>query len=278
VTAAVALDLYPAGTVTAEWTDNLSHSALATDQLAGEIFSAGGSLDRRFSLTRDLSLLAGGTATAEICPQYDGLDQVAAGLQLELREKFGLGALAPVLSLRTEAGAASFGESARDGWSAKGALGVAKRLNDAWRVTVNADWSHQEARQQVFDCEKRGLSAELSWDVTDRWQVGLGARREWGQQEASASWNAWSYLSYGGAGPALANYYEQIPYVYSSTFGPGWVAYRVRGQTNLWWLSLSPALGANTALPLRFESVEVYAAAGTRYISHQVSLSIVHRF
>jgi len=271
-------DLSSSGGLTAAWNDNLSHSALAADERTAEVYTASGSFDQRFSLTRDLALLAGGTAALETCPRYDDLDRVSAGAHAELRKKFGLGPLAPVLSLDLGAGGAAFRDSYRDGWSADVTAGLAKRVNDAWRVAVKADWSRQEARQTVYDCENRGLSAETSWDVTDRWQVALGVGREWGQQEASASWNAWSYRYYGGAGPAVANYYGQVPYTYSNTFGPGWVAYRVTGHADLGWLSLAPALGPDTALPLRYEAVEVYAGAGTRYISHQLSLSLLHRF
>jgi hypothetical protein len=278
LTAAAAPGVSTDGSITATWNDNLSHSAEAADQREAEVFAASGGFSQRFPLTRDAALIAGGNASVETCPRYDGLDTLAAGAQLAVREKFGLGALAPVLSLNTDAGAATFRESARNGWSATVTLGLAKRFNDAWRVAVNAEWAHQEARQTVFDHEHRGLSAEVSWDVTDRWQLGVGACRQWGQQEANASWNTWSYGLNGSDGPALANYYQQVPFTYSNTFGPGWVAYRINGHTDLWWFSVSPALGPNTALPLRYQFAEVYGGAGTRYLSHQLSLSLVHRF
>lgn len=266
------------GSLTATWNDNLSHSAEAADRREATVFSADGSFSRRFPLGRDTALLAGGAARVETCPSYDGIDTLAAAARLAVREKFGLGALAPVLSLNTEAGAATFRESARNGWTAHATLGLAKRFNDAWRGALNAEWSHQNARQTAFDRESRALSAELSWDVTDRWQIGAGAGRQWGQQEANASWNTWSYVTSGAAGPALANYYEQVPDTYSNTYGPGWIAYRIDGHTDLAWISISPALAPDTALPLRYQVVEVHGGAGTRYLSHQLSLSLVHRF
>jgi hypothetical protein len=267
-----------AGYITETWNDNLSHSSKTAEERAAAVISASGSFSQRFSLTRDTALISGGAVGVETCPRYDGLDTLSATAHLEIRQKFGLGALAPVLSLKAEAGAATFRESARNGWSATSTLGLAKRFNDAFRVVVNAEWSHQEARQTVFDRENRGLSAELNWDVTDHWQLGFGACRQWGQQEANASLSTWSFADSGGAGPALANYYEHIPYATSNTFGPGWVAYRIDGYANLWWLSLCPALGPNTSLPLRYETAEIHGGAGTRYLSHQLSLSLVHRY
>jgi hypothetical protein len=278
LSAAAAPGVSTSGSLTATWNDNLSHSADADDERTAQLFDASGSFSQRFPLARDTALVTGGTASVESCPRYHGLDSLGASAQLTLREKFGLGALAPVLSLNTEAGAASFRESARNGWSATVTLGLARRFNDAWRGAVNAEWSHHEARQTVFDLEHRGVSAELSWDVTERWQLGLGAGRQWGQQEANASWNSWSDGLYGAEGPALANYYQHLPSTYSHTFGPGWVGYRIDGHTDLGWVSLSPALAPDTALPLRYQIVEVYGGAGTRYLSHQLSLSLVHRF
>jgi hypothetical protein len=266
------------GSLTSTWNDNLSHSAQAADCRQATVFSADGSFSQRIPLTRDLALLAGGSAEVESCPRYDGLDTLGAVARLAAREKFGLGALAPVLSLSAEAGASSFRESARNGWSSKASVGLAKRFDEAWRAALNAEWSHQDARQTVFDLENRALSAELSWDLSDHWQIAAGASRQWGQQEANASWNSWSYVTSGAAGSALANYYEQVPDTYSNTFGSGWIAYRIEGHTDLGWISISPALAPNTALPLRYQVVEVHGGAGIRYLSHQLSLSLVHRF
>jgi hypothetical protein len=87
------------GSLTAAWNDNLSHSAEAADRREATVFSADGSFSRRFPLSRDTALLAGGAARVETCPSYDGIDTLAAVARLAVREKFGLGALAPVLSL-----------------------------------------------------------------------------------------------------------------------------------------------------------------------------------
>ncbi|HWA10370.1 MAG TPA: hypothetical protein VG838_13030 [Opitutaceae bacterium] len=266
------------GSLVATWNDNLSHSSQPVDQREAEVFSASGAFSQRFPLSRDAALLAGGTAGIKACPRFDGLDDATAGAQLEVRQKFGLGPLAPVLSLQTEADAVAFRETARSGWTANARLDLAKRFDDAWRATVSAEWSRRDARAETFSREDRGLSAELTWDVTDLWQLSAGACRQWGGQEANASWNTWGFAVAGGAGPALANYYQRIPFTYSNTFGPGWVAYRIDGHTDLWWLSLAPALARNTALPLRYEVIRTHGEAGTHYLSHQVSLSLLHRF
>ncbi len=106
------------GSLTTTWNDNLSHSAQAVDRRAAEIFSASGNFSQRFPLSRDAALITGGIATVKTCPRYDGLDALSAGAQLEVRQKFGLGALAPVVSLHTEADATAVHESTRNGWAA----------------------------------------------------------------------------------------------------------------------------------------------------------------
>ena len=214
----------------------------------------------------------------EACPRYNGLDFIAAGPRLELRRKFGLGPFAPTLRFAASAGGIIARESERGAWSAAASLSLSKRLSESWRASVSAEWQGQDARESVYDRGLRGLSAEINWDLTDRWQISLGVSRQKGDQTAYASWNHWAWVYYGAAGPALANYYQSLRWITSDTFGPGWVAYHIDGHTSLWWVTLSPALSANTALPFRLERVEVRGGAGTRYVSHLVSLSLVHRF
>ena len=97
-----------AGYITETWNDNLSHSSKTAEERAAAVISASGSFSQRFSLTRDTALISGGAVGVETCPRYDGLDTLSATVHLEIRQKFGLGALAPVLSLKAEAGAATF--------------------------------------------------------------------------------------------------------------------------------------------------------------------------
>lgn len=278
LTLAAAPGVSTSGSLTATWSDNLSHSARPVDRRSAETFSASGAVSQRFILTRDDALLFGGTANTRICPEFDGLDTVSLAAQLELRRKFGLGPLAPVLALQTEAGGGLARETARNAWTTTARLTASKRLDDAWRVAVTGEWSDRNANQAVFSRVNRGLSAEVSWDVTDLWQLDAGACRQWGEQEANASWTTWGAAMAGVAGPALADYYARIPWRMSDTFGSGWVAYRVDGRTDLWWLALAPAIAPNTSLPLRYDHVDVHGSAGSRYVSHQFSLSVVHRF
>jgi hypothetical protein len=275
---AAAPGISTSGSLTAAWNDNLSHSARPIDQRNAETFSASGAFSQRFILSRDDALLFGGTANTRICPEFDGLDDVSFAVQLELRRKFGLGPLAPVLALQTEAGGGLYREAARNAWTTTARLTASKRLNDAWRVAVTGEWSDRNANQAVFSRVNRGLSAEVSWDVTDIWQLDAGACRQWGEQEANASWATWSGAMAGFAGPALADYYMRIPWRMSDTFGSGWVAYRIDGRTDLWWLALAPAIARNTSLPLRYDHIDVHGSAGSHYVSHQISLSVVHRF
>ena len=103
------------GSLIATWSDNLSHSGQAVDRREAEVISASGIFSQRFPLGRDDALITGGMASVTACPRYDGLDAITAGAQLELRQKFGLGAFAPVVSLHTEVDATAFRESARNG-------------------------------------------------------------------------------------------------------------------------------------------------------------------
>lgn len=268
----------PALTVTATWNDNLSRTSYYADEREAGVYSIGGSIDRRVSLNRDVALLLGGDVRGEICPRFSGLDNIAAGPRADLQRKFGLGPFAPLLSFNTAASAIAARESYRRGWSAVAKLGFSKRLSNVLRAELSAEWTRHDLDEPVYDREIGGLSAEIKWDVTPRWQLGLGAGRQDGEQIAYASGSCWDLVYNGGAGPAEAAYYQSVPSVSSKTFGSDWVAYRIDGRTDSWWISLSPALAANTALPLRYERVEVRGYAGSRYVSHIISLSWVRRF
>jgi hypothetical protein len=61
-------------------------------------------------------------------------------------------------------------------------------------------------------------------------------------------------------------------------FGPAWVTYRVTGRVSFWWLELSPVLGPNTSLPIRYDSLFSVNKIGIKYRQDQWSVSLLHRF
>lgn len=260
------------------WAENLSRTSdtlRAKDAAVHEVSAATG---WQRQLTAGWHLGAEATLGGETVPKFDALDTARAGLSAELRHKFGLGALAPVLHLAATTAQAEVNERGRSGTQLQGSVRLSKRLGSAWRVAAGAEWTRYYARHAPFDVRHRQVFAEAAWDVTSRWQLSAGATRLQGQLTANAAGPVYAAALAGAFGPAIQGYYNAIPWHVTNTYGPGWVAYRVDADADLWWAALAPALGERTSLPLRYERAEVVNRVGVRYVSEFWSLGIVHRF
>ena len=93
-----------------------------------------------------------------------------------------------------------------------------------------------------------------------------------------ASGAVWSRALAGGLGANVAALYNTLFRSTTDSYGPGWVTYRVPGRVSFWWLELSPALGRDTSLPIRYESRFSVNQAGVKYRQDFWSLQVLHRF
>lgn len=221
---------------------------------------------------------ADGTIARESVPRYDALDAWRFSLQGGLRRKFGLGPLAPVVQVTASALRASFNEGGRSGTQLQGGVRLGKRFASSWQAELGAEWTRYYARHAPFDLHQRKVFLETSWDVTERWQLSAGAARLEGEITANAAGPAYMAAMAGAYGPVVGSYYRSTPWHVTGTFGPGWIAYRVEAEADLWWAGIAPALGEHTSLPFRYERADVVSRAGVRYVSEFWSLGLVHRF
>ena len=95
---------------------------------------------------------------------------------------------------------------------------------------------------------------------------------------ANAGWPIWQRALAGQITPTIAQYYNTVSWEITDAYGPRWVTYRVTGRSDFWWLELSPALGRNTSLPLRFETSYTVNVIGIAYRQTLWTLGLVHRF
>ncbi|MFI5356667.1 MAG: hypothetical protein ACHQ4G_04965 [Opitutales bacterium] len=263
---------------TVSWDKNFSRTSATAYQKDLAVYDASLDVGWNRQLAPSWFLNLRGVVQVEDVSEYSAMNFVGAGPQFTLRRKFGLGAYAPVLEWTGGASGVTFREHGRSGTQAETGLRLAKRLSEDWRISVEGDWEQFSANQPPFDTHDHRVQADATWDVTERWQAGFGGARLWGQKTANAAWAVYGQALGGAFGPAVQQYYRAIPWEPSNTFGPGWVAYRVDCRVDMWWVSLGPALSANTSLPLRYESVHLVNAVGIRYNSEFWSLSLVHRF
>jgi hypothetical protein len=260
------------------WVENISRSSGATDwrdALRHELGVSGG-LFRQW--TRGLTTQAEVGASYERVPRFTELDVFAAGFSGQARQKFGLGAMAPVLSFDASLRRREAQRDGDDGWTAASALRFGKRVTESWRLSATGDWQQHSARSAIFDTRHHRAFGTVTWDITPRWQLSHGNGRLWGDFTANASATVWARALSGAFGPDISSYYNSVPWGATNTFGPGWVTYRITGRVSFWWLELSPALGPNTSLPLRYDSTFSVSKVGVKYRQDIWTVQLLHRF
>lgn len=270
------IDVSATGRITAA--QNLSRTSNEPDQKDATVYDATTTGEWHRQLVRNLTLAADATIGGEWVPKFDLLDTVQFGGELALSYKFGLGPLAPVLRGSVNATRYEVREDARSGWASTAKINLSKRFTETWRASVNAEWLDYAAEGAPFDVRNHRLGFDTAWDITDVWQVSGGYSRLSGQLTANADGDTWSQALSGGFGAKVAAYYNSVVRAPSPAFGDDWIAYRIDCDADFWWLEVSAALGANTSIPLRYESVHVVNRADVSYDSEFWSLSIVHRF
>lgn len=262
----------------AGWAENISRTsnpADAKDSGFGELTLSAG-WHRQLSRNWQAQLSADVAASAEF--DFPALDTRRAGAALQLRRKFGLGPMAPVLGLDFGLHRAAVRESGRSRLEAEAGLALAKRLSAAWRLAGGLDWTEHYARHDAFDVRHHRIHAEASWDLTPVWRLEFGGSRQWGQLTANASWPTWTRARAGDSGTRIAAYYGTLAWEESGTYGPRWVAYRIDARADTVWAGISPALGARVSLPLRYERTVVVNRADVRYVTEIWSLGVLYRF
>ncbi len=260
------------------WADNFSRSALPADQTDAFFHDAHLTASHLRPLATGLSLIEEASAGYEVVPRFPRNSAYLGGTTVALRKKFGIGAFAPVLATEIGLQRREARIAGDNSWIAAGALRFSQRFTDAWRASLTGDWEQHYAADSTFDVRHHRLFGTLTWDITDRWQLSGGHGSLWGDFDASASWNTWGRALGGLISPAVAAYYNTISWEVTNAYGPGWVTYRVTGRSDFWWLELSPALGANTSLPLRYEGSTTVNRAGIKYEQYSWTLSVLHRF
>ncbi|MBC7368391.1 MAG: hypothetical protein H7343_16540 [Undibacterium sp.] len=225
-----------------------------------------------------LSLITGINAGYETVPRYVINTAYTAGASAQIRYKFGLGAYTPVLSAE---GTFSRREARIDGatgWLATGALRLSQRFTPSWRASLTGDWSQHYAAHAPFDVRHHRLLGTVTYDLNSTWQLTYGRGSLWGDFTANAAGNIWARALSGGLGAPIQQYYNTVAYETTNSYAPGWVSYRVTGRSDFWWLELSPALGRNTSLPLRYESTFTVNRVGVKYRQDLWTAGILHRF
>ncbi len=249
----------------ANWIDTLKTDALFTASVLTPIATG-------------FSLIGEAYAGYETVPRYQRNTAFSAGARALLRYKFGLGAYAPVLSAEGTLTRREARISDDTGWIATGALRLSQRFTESWRASVTGDWSQHYATGGAFDVRSHRMIGTLTYDLNATWQLTYGRGSLWGDVTANAAGKVWASALSGQLGPTVRDYYNTVAYATTDSYGPRWVSYRVTARSDFWWLELSPAIGRNTSLPLRYESTFTVNRIGVQYRQDLWTAGILHRF
>jgi hypothetical protein len=260
------------------WADNISRSAVPADQIDALRHDVQLTASHLQPLATGMSLIATANAGGELVPSFLRNSAYLGGASVTLRNKFGLGAFAPVFAAEVGLQRREARIAGDTGWLASGAVILSKRFTTSLRASFTGDWEQHYAAHSTFDVRHHRAFAAVTWDLTDRWQLSGGHGSLWGDFVASASGATWWRALGGLISPAVTSYYRTISSEVTDAYGSGWVSYRVTGRSDFWWLELSPALGPNTSLPLRYESDYTVNRAGVEYEQYRWTLGVLHRF
>lgn len=260
------------------WAENISRSSSPIDwqdAISVDLSGTG-------TWSRQLAPNLTGTVEAELAahstPDFSKLAYGLGTVEARVSRKFGLGPLAPVLSAALSGGGKLARIDADTGLTAQATLRASKRFTEAWQLGAGVEWMRHNADTATFDVSHRKVWGELSWDITDRWRVTYGYGRLRGNFTANAGPTVWGRALSGLISPAVAQYYNTVPWEVTESYGPGWVTYNVTGQARFWWVELSPALSDTTSLSLRYDSVFTKNIISVKYRQDIWTLSLLHRF
>ncbi len=260
------------------WAENLSRTSFAPTEKDAALYRVAASANLVRQLAPNWTAFAGAELEAETVPDFDALDRTGAAVRGTLRRKFGLGPQAPLVDLGAGLQRLEFRESGRSGWREDVSLTYSQRFGATLRLLATGGWERVSAGRGPYDTQQRRLALEAAWDATERWQLRAGYARLAGQFTANAAGDVYAQALAGAFGPAIQSYYSSVPFATTGSFGPGWVAYRVESDADLWWTELSFAAAARTTVALRQEQAKVINIVGVRYDSAFWSLNVVHQF
>jgi hypothetical protein len=260
------------------WAENISHSSAASDWRDAHRHEAQASLSLLKQWTAGLVSTSEVDAGTELVPRFARMNAFTAGIGTQLRQKFGFGALAPFVTVEGGLHHREARLAGDDGWTATAAVRVGKRLNESWRLGATGDWQQHDAASSIFDTRSHRVFGTITWDITPWLQLSHGNGRLWGDVTANASPAVWPRALSGALGSNISEYYNTVSWGTTDSFGPGWVTYRVTARASFWWLELAPAIGRNTSLPFRYESIFTVNKIGIKYRQDLWTVQWVTRF
>lgn len=260
-----AQDWAPNLTLSTTWNDNATNADRSADRIAALQTQADLLSTRRFDFGSSDSVSPEVHLATEWWPRFARLTTASAGLAAGWEHKFGLGALAPVVSVDAAGDLVLAEEAGRRGAAASVTLAVRQRFNDQWRGKLSQQFERLDAHAAVYDRRAAQTTAELSRDLDDVSRLTF-----------AALWRAGDIVSY--ATPPRPDLVALAPVRQTvDTFRRPLTAYSIDAHTLGGRAELVRAVAPESALILAYEYRDSERGP-LRYGNQLVSLTLVHQF
>lgn len=274
--AEAAVELTAAATIAR--TENISRTSHEPTRKSATTYEASVAAAGQRQLAPDWFGQASLEAQTWLEPAFDRNNVSRVGPRVSLRRKFGLGPLAPALSVD----AAYVYRAARLGSARGGTFETrarwSQRFEPGVRLEGNLRWLRQEGRTRTFDLEQRQVGLDVTWDFAERWRLAAGGGYLDGRVVTNAAPAVFAQTLAGASGAQVARYYATVPQEVTELYGPGWISYTPEATARSFAASLSHTLNERTALDVRASTARVTNAVGVRYPTRSLSIGVVHSF
>lgn len=258
-----------------QYDSNVPRAQLAYDVKSDTALQAALSWGRFVPLADGLTLRATIDAGGAAYARYSGLDNVTLGASASVRQKFGLGALAPWISGSLSAARLDYRASLRDGWRYEAGVGAGKRVTDSWDLRATYRYQHRTADRSA------AVVPGISGAVFDLQSHSAGLSTEYALTETLSLAGAFDYRRGDVTSTTLRNFSiftHSDAIALDPVFGADTVAYRIFALTRAWRLGASYALGRTSSLNVGAERWISRAGGGLDYYNTLIGASYVQVF
>jgi hypothetical protein len=258
--------------------DNLTRSERAIDvkeDSAAALTATGGIRLRPGTYT---GLTLSGTLNRTQFRRYTGLSSWEAGLAANLSHKFGIGDLAPTLSVELGVARNEYNRGLRDAWIYRADLRLQKRLTDTLNLSGGLRYEERDGDHDVPRVIPVAPRPGNSWDVRSHGFF-LNAEQDLG----AATWLSASYQHQQGDVVSTATSYPKIfdtatAITLDPLYGPATVAYRIPAHTHMLTLDLNRAVFESSTLYAGLEYQQTHGRNGIDYDVGLLRCGFIHSF
>lgn len=264
--------------------DSVNRALTASGRKADFAFGTAASAGQFLQLNGSTSLTLTGDFRSDVYTQYGGLNQYSLGGTAALKEKLGLGAYAPWVSLSGSAWHADYQSAIRDSWFYNASITLGKRLSEKWDVQLEYSYLRREADRTpaTFEYDEKYFSGA----VFDQANHGLKLSAAYSYDDKTAFTASYAFRTgdafstNGQTDESLTDAITRVATAVTpdSVFGANQVVYKIPASTNSFVLGASRAIGAYSSVNLGYEHHWTSGSQGLTYHVNVVELSFLYSY